>query len=649
MRHLLIISTILFSNLLFSQSITDSLESRYESTNNPIDKQKVAFEIASRLRNVNNQKSLKYVDLSILHCQENKDKYHLAKSYELKGSILTGTGETKNALSLLFAATQVYESIDSIGELAMTYNSIGNAYLDLEDIDKCKKYYQMSYELALTTKDSSRIAVPIVGLGIAHSEVGEYEKALDYSCKAADMFEGIGRMDAYCISLANAASYAYEANKKSTADSLMNKAKIAATEMESIYFKAEILLMESDWLADAGKYDSAIEKAERGIDLMKQIDARSNIMNATKFLSEYYANSFDFKSAYSALLEHIELKDSLNEENKIEIVEELNTKYETSQKEQKILELASQNELQELENQKNKTIIYISIGAAILLFGLVVFSVWGYIQKKHLSESLHKRNSVIRKKNREILDSINYAQRIQNAIIPSHERIERHLKNSFVIYLPKDIVAGDFYWLESVEDKVLLAVADCTGHGVPGALLSVICHNALNRSVKEFKLSRPSEILDKTREIVISTLSENNQEMKDGMDISLCAWDQKTNQLEWAGANNPLYIVRNESETIEILNPDKQPIGEFKDKTNYTHHELSLTKGDTFYLFSDGYVDQFGGKDGKKFKYAQFRQMLIDVRGKSMSSQSEHIYKSFVNWKDDLEQIDDVCILGVQV
>ncbi len=197
------------------------------------------------------------------------------------------------------------------------------------------------------------------------------------------------------------------------------------------------------------------------------------------------------------------------------------------------------------------------------------------------------------------------------------------------------------------EEVILFAAADCNGHGVPGAIVSVVCHNALNRSVREFNLSEPAQILDKVTELVIETFEQGDDSIKDGMDIALCALNTKTNELEYSGANNSLYIIR-EKKLFETKS-DKQTIGKFMHQKPFTNHKQILKKGDQIYLFTDGYADQFGGKKGKKLKYKAFKNLLIDNSTKTMQEQVNVLTNHFNNWKGELEQIDDVCILGVKV
>jgi len=257
-------------------------------------------------------------------------------------------------------------------------------------------------------------------------------------------------------------------------------------------------------------------------------------------------------------------------------------------------------------------------------------------------ESAHDE---LEEKNQEIMDSIVYAKRIQSAILPPAKLVKEYLQESFILYKPKDVVAGDFYWMEHKDGKVLFAAADCTGHGVPGAMVSVVCNNALNRSVREHGLTDPGEILNKTREIVVAEFEKSEEEVKDGMDIALCSIEGM--KLQYAGAYNPLWIIRN-GEVIETQG-NKQPIGQFDNPEPYKTHSINLEKGDTIYIFSDGYVDQFGGEKEKKFKAKAFRELLLSIQDKAMEEQKKSIDEAFETWKGDLEQIDDVCVIGIRV
>lgn len=274
------------------------------------------------------------------------------------------------------------------------------------------------------------------------------------------------------------------------------------------------------------------------------------------------------------------------------------------------------------------------------------------VEKNH---HLEKQNIEIRHQKQEITDSINYAKRIQQTILPDVSQITAALPKSFVLYQPKDIVSGDFYFFYnhvhefSTERNLIIGAADCTGHGVPGAMVSVVCSNALNRSVKEYGLCDPGKILDKVRELVLDSFGKSHGSVKDGMDISMCVLNLDTKILNWSGANNPLWIVREDKNEIEEYKADKQPIGLSDRLAPFTTHCIELNVGDQFYVFTDGYVDQFGGEQGKKFKSANLKKLLLSLRGYNSEAQKEALLNEFIQWKGDLEQVDDLCLIGVRM
>jgi serine phosphatase RsbU (regulator of sigma subunit) len=260
------------------------------------------------------------------------------------------------------------------------------------------------------------------------------------------------------------------------------------------------------------------------------------------------------------------------------------------------------------------------------------------------------KSELIEGKQKEILDSITYAKRIQQAILPSDKTVEQLLPESFIFYQPKDIVSGDFYWTSQWGDQTMFAAVDCTGHGVPGAFMSIVGQNILNQAVNEHGLTKPSLVLNALNKNVSRTLSDNGEDqIKDGMDIALCSFNKKNMQLQFAGAFNPLWILRGE-EIIEIKG-SKFPIGSFLENTiqNYQNHEIQMIKGDIIYIFTDGYADQFGGPKGKKFKYKNIKKLLLDNKHETMKRQKEILSQTLDAWKGELEQIDDILIIGVKI
>jgi ligand-binding sensor domain-containing protein/serine phosphatase RsbU (regulator of sigma subunit) len=264
-----------------------------------------------------------------------------------------------------------------------------------------------------------------------------------------------------------------------------------------------------------------------------------------------------------------------------------------------------------------------------------------------------KQKEIIEEKNKDITDSINYARRIQQALFPSAELFANAFPQSFILYRPKDIVSGDFYWMEKFGDDVFVSVVDCTGHGVPGAFMSIVGNNLLNQAVNELGISRPSLILDQMNKGLAKLVrNPGDFEFKDGMDMALCAFNMKAGRMQFAGANNPVWIIRDNGGVPELIEyrGDKKPIGSFATAKNalFSNHEVSLQKGDVVYLFSDGYVDQFGGEKGKKIKKSGLKELLLRIHGKSMSEQKQLVEDHLDKWRGEYEQVDDILVIGIR-
>lgn len=268
----------------------------------------------------------------------------------------------------------------------------------------------------------------------------------------------------------------------------------------------------------------------------------------------------------------------------------------------------------------------------------------------NLLKELEQQRDEIARQKKEIIYSLQYASLIQSALLPTESVLDRFLPDNFILYLPKDIISGDFYWLAEKSNKVLFAAADCTGHGVPGALMSILGISFLNEILQEKCALKANRMLNQLREKIMKALHQTGEvaKSKDGMDIALCIYAPESGELQYAGANNPLYLIRDHE--IEEFRPDKMPIGiSGTEELSFTNHTLKILPGDIVYLFSDGFADQFGGPRGKKYKYKQFKELLLEIHQKPLQNQRDILLSSLEEWKGELEQVDDILIMAVRL
>lgn len=287
---------------------------------------------------------------------------------------------------------------------------------------------------------------------------------------------------------------------------------------------------------------------------------------------------------------------------------------------------------------------YLAIG--ICSVGVVALLLLFFFQRQNkTNRQLLIMNKTIGEQRDEITASIEYAKKIQKAILPSNELMKICLPFSYVFYRPRDIVSGDFYWVHMVGEKVLVACADSTGHGVPGAIVSMIGNNGLDTCVNEYGLTKPAQILDALNKYVEETFEKSSDTVNDGMDIALCLFDFEENSVEYSGANIPLYMVHGNE--LSVVKPDKQPIGRYEYRQPFTNHKLSLDNVDNIYMCTDGIQDQFGGAKGKKFKIKRLKRLLVELSQQDISKQKGMLRDTFMDWKEGEEQVDDVCFIGI--
>lgn len=538
--------------------------------------------------------------------QDFDDKLGQARVYKIKGILLKRIQSNDEAIEASVKSIELYlEGGDLMGALNAEIN-LSLDYLDTERYPDCKRV--LDHLGANIPEDKKGMWYYYhQNYGIYYDQLGQFEKAIESFSEAFKLLDDLDKLDSEMTLLM-----------------LMSRPYAAMQD----FAKAEALLLESERMAREHDFPHELNEA---------LIEKTNL----------YVTEGNYVKAYEALEEQTELNQKLYDLEKVSRIGSLEKQLQLSNKER---ELANKN--LELERGKVTTnwLIFIMIFVLVIAGSSLVLYFRTRALKNEIllqKDSIEEKSLIIEDAYESITDSLAYSKRLQDAILPPLKSIQAVFPESFVLYMPKDLVAGDFYWMEEHGDLVFIAAADCTGHGVPGALVSVVCSNALNRCVNEMSLTDPGEILDAAREFVVLRFAKSEREVRDGMDISFCVLNKKTQEVQWAGAYNPLWIVRDD-ELIEYKG-DKMPIGKGLKDNPFTTHKLEVKKGDQLYLFSDGFADQFGGKKGKKFMVGNFKKLLVSIRDKAMPEQQDVLIESFHKWKGDLEQVDDICVIGVRI
>ncbi len=612
-------------------------------------------------------KTIDYYTKSLKINIEIGDKKGIATSINNIGTIYDEQGDYARAIEYYTKSLKNYEEIGYKKGIASALNNIGSIYNEQGDFENALYYYTKSLEIDEEIGKKMGIASTLNNIGIIYSDKMEFTKALDYFTKGMQIDKEIGDKQGVAIFLNNIGNVYREQGDFTRAieyntESLKIQEEIGDKKGIATSFNSIGIIY-----SDQGNYVKAIDYSLRALKIAQEIGVAIEIKSASNNLWASYKQTGNFKGALAMHELYIQTKENIeSDENQKEVIrQEYKYNYEkqaiadstkTAEEAKVKNALLTAEKLKNKQQQQQAYFLYGGLALAIL-FGGFIFNRFRVTSKqKGIIESqkykVDEAYNKLEEKNKEVMDSITYAKRIQSAILPTNKIVKEFLPESFILYKPKDIVAGDFYWMEQKGGKILFAACDCTGHGVPGAMVSVICNNGLNRSVREYGLLDPSKILDKTREIVIAEFEKSENEVKDGMDIALCTLEENT--LKYAGANNPLWIIRN-GEVLETK-ANKQPIGKFDKQLPYTTHTFELNKGDSIYIFSDGFVDQFGGenlpegrKGGKKFKSKPFKNLLLSIQEKTMEEQRVLIDEAFEAWRGSLDQIDDVCIIGMRV
>jgi serine phosphatase RsbU (regulator of sigma subunit) len=542
----------------------------------------------------------------------------------------------RKALEFHKAALAIYEDENNLPQIAQSLNNIANNHSRLA-INTFVKQYGELWEDSLISLSSSVIQAT-------------FGSTFDYYNRALAIFQQINdEREIAAVNINLGSHHIYTRNWALSLEHL-NKGIRLARELNSMHQVSIALFHLGESYFRQANLDLAEQNLLQSVKISEELGIKDMMMHNNQKLSKVYEKKGNLSKALKHFNVYNLIKDDLFSEQSQKVITEMQTKYETEKKEQEIKLLNNERALQHSVIQRQRLTLAITIGGLLVIIAFAGLLINMVRQKQRANKILEEKNELISHQKQEITDSIRYASRIQNAVLPSPVILSEALKEHFVLFLPRDIVSGDFYWFTKQQNKMILVAADCTGHGVPGAFMSMLGVSFLYEIVNKEGVMEPARILNMLREFVKLTLSQTGKkdEQKDGMDISLCMLDIESMRLEWAGAYNPLILIR-DGEIIEYK-ANKMPVAiHITDHQPFTNHEIDLQSNDRFYMFSDGFPDQFGGEDGRKFMSKRFKQLLLDIHQKPMAEQREILHAEHLSWRGNHEQIDDIVVFGVRV
>ncbi|MBI4931738.1 MAG: tetratricopeptide repeat protein [Bacteroidetes bacterium] len=572
-------------------------------------------------------------------------------SYNGVGNVYLYQGIFEKALENYLQSLRLLEKGNGKkNKVGLVTANIGIVYYNLNNFDKAIEYYNRALQISIETADSSGMATCCSNLGNVFKDKLEYNKSENYFKKAIAIFENLGETYGLANCYANIGAVKMRNKNYPEAIGYYMRAMDIYKELKSddgiatVYFDLGGINLEMK------KYRKAIDYLNQSIDIAKKIGAKNRIMEGYSVLHEVYFEMNDLKNAYKYMNLFMQVKDTvLNEENSKSIAR-MQTIYETEKKEQELVaknaELKkNQSELKQKTIQRNAILF-----GGIISLALMVVVYFGYREKKKANIAITLQKEEIEQKNKDITDSINYAKRIQTAILPSSQFIRNLFPESFVYYQPRDIVSGDFYFFAEVGNKKIVAACDCTGHGVPGAFMSMIGNDFLHRIVNELQITDTAQMLNELHKNVLQAMNqgENNRTSYDGMDMVVLCYDPGKKEVQYSGAVRPIYYF--DVSGFHEVKGDRYSIGGVAASSfEFSSRKISVSHSTSFYLFSDGYADQFGGSDGKKFMAKRFKDLLLSMQNKKMEEQEKGLDEKLQVWKKEREQVDDVLVIGIRI
>jgi serine phosphatase RsbU (regulator of sigma subunit) len=629
------------------------LKTSKEDTNKVLLLSDIAWDVSYQ----NLQKGIEYSQQSVNLAEKLQFEKQYCHVYHVMGAIYADMAEQGKALNLFLKAIRYGKKYSQYMELGFVYNSLGNFYIKQGEERKSLAYYLQAVECQKRAGSKRAIFTPYNNLSATYLKLNKMDSAIYYISLCIDYNDKNDDKDRLVNNYITLSEVYMNDKHKEKSLFYANKGVETARQLDDKYTLSRCLGQQGNALFANHKDQEAVTALTESIQLAKETGDLTTLQSNALVLSTVYEHIKDYRNSLILYKDYKIYRDSvLNREN-IEQMRSAEAKFENEKKQKEIELLGQKQKLSDAESEKGRLYLYFAGGGIFALAVLLALLYKNNRSKQKANKELESFNrevkeqkELVEEKNKEITDSINYAKRIQQSILTSDSYFKKYTRDSFILFKPKDIVSGDFYWALDHKNTFMVMTADCTGHGVPGAMMSMMGVNFLNELVNEKNILQPAEVLNQLRKDIIKALNPEGSltETKDGMDCCFCRFDLVNNLLTYSNANNSFYIIRNKELIISEVN--KMPVGVgYNDTGPFKEWTVALQKDDVVITFTDGYADQFGGPKGKKFKYRQLEELLLANAHLPMPDLKQKLNEAIDAWRGHLEQVDDICVIGIKI
>ncbi|WP_017731759.1 tetratricopeptide repeat protein [Nafulsella turpanensis] len=641
------------SRFLFAGSSTgtDSLQNLLQNELPDTLRLQVLNELAFQTSTSDLSSSLTYAEEGLLLAESLKDRRQKRQILHLMGIAHHRLGNYDQTLSYFRQVLRMFEEDENLSGIGAMYNNLGILYRDIKNHQASLEYYQKALSIKQQLGDSSAITSTLSNIGIAFMELGQYDKAYRNFTRSLNIDRKLQNVEGQMYTCENLGKLFSQQAQYDSAGFYLHQSLALLPEEGREYEHSLILNSLAQLYLAQKKAQTAVKYLKKAIDLGNKVQSRTALKESYKMLADAYAQQLNYKRAFNCYQQYIALKDSIFNEENLERISQIETNYQLSKREKEIEILKKDARISHLQLSRNQMVNYYLYTGLFLLISVSFFLFFQFKAKRNSNQLLKKTNDAIAARNLNITSSIDYARTIQETLLPQEKQLLTYFKEAFVFCKARDIVNGDFYWCYKKGDNCLLAVIDCTGHGVPGALMTVMVNSLLNQIVIDKHVYSPAEILNQLRQYLRQNLRQEQETeiSADGLDLAICSIDTKEKQVTFASAKRPLYLVQHHELRVYKGNkttfggPLSQPAEQFREGSFY------YLPGSCLYLFTDGITDQFGEASDKKFMHWRLQELIKENYEFPMQQQKRKIAGSIEQWQGKLEQTDDMLLLGIRL